>query len=394
MIYKKKMRFKRIFKRNIKRIFTTISWGIEIFLFVFIIQNMQFKNEGTKIGNIDMQRLSSGNSSTGLLYEDSSDTNEENNDKNITNVINNATKSVVGVSKLRDTGSSIFQNNGAEQIGIGSGIIVSKNGYILTNEHVSNGKGSTCYITIEDGKQYKGNVVWSDANLDLSIIKVNMKFLDVAFLGDSNNISVGEMVYAIGNPIGFEFQKTVTSGIISALDRTVVFKENEKDIYLSNLIQTDAVINPGNSGGPLINKKGEVLGVNTVKITSADGIGFAVPINVVKPIIEKFEKDGRFDEAEIGIFAYDKNVIPYLEKMNTSVYFEKGIYVAQISLNSQAYRSGLQIGDVITKIDDVELNKMCELREYIYKKNVKDKVRLYVLRRGRSVEIEVELGRK
>lgn len=308
-----------------------------------------------------------------------------------TNIINNATKCVVGISRLKDTGNSVFQNDGIQKIGLGSGVIVSEKGYILTNEHVSGSKGASCFITIENGKQYKGSVVWSDSNLDLAIVKVNMKFIDVCVLGDSTSLNVGENVYAIGNPIGYEFQRTVTSGIISALDRTVLFKDGEEDVYLSNLIQTDAVINPGNSGGPLINFRGEVIGVNTVKITSAEGIGFAVPINSIKPIINRFESEGKFDEPQIGIFAYDKNVIPYL---NTGVSFENGIYVAQISIDSPAYRSGLQIGDIITKIDDVDLVKMCDLREYIYKKNVGDIVKLSVLRNRRNSEVELVLTKK
>ena len=160
---------------------------------------------------------------------------------------------------------------------------------------------------------------------------------------------------------------------------------------MSNLIQTDATINPGNSGGPLINNNGEIIGINTVKITSAEGIGFAVPINVVKPIIEKLEREGIFEEASIGIFAYDKNVIPYL---NSNIKFDTGIYVAQISLDSPAYRSGLQIGDVITKIDGKELEKMCDLRQYIYSKNIGDTVSLTVLRDNREKTMGVKLSRK
>lgn len=366
-------------KRNNLIIFSII---IACVVLVLILLNKSFRKtevENEKI--VKAQRLSSEIVSA----------KSEINNASVTNMLETAMKSVVGVSKLKENGETVFQSNGVEQIGIGSGIIVSKNGYILTNEHVSGAKGGSCFITIEDGKKYKGNVVWSDDNLDLAIIKVNMKFLESSIMGNSDNIGVGEQVYTIGNPIGYEFQKTVTSGIISALDRTIVFKENENEIYLSNLIQTDAIINPGNSGGPLINSKGEVLGINTVKLTSADGISFAIPINVVKPIIEKFEKDGKFEEAQIGIFAYDKNVIPYLD---TRINFETGIYIAQISLDSPAYKNGLQIGDVITKIDDVELKKMCDLREYIYNKKVGDKVKLVILRNGRTKEIEIELVKK
>ena len=125
-----------------------------------------------------------------------------------------------------------------------AGIVVTENGYILTNEHVCGKKNSTCYVTMEEGKKYTGNVVWSDSSIDLAIVKINMKLINSAKLGDSSLIKVGESVYAIGNPIGFEFQKTVTSGIVSAVDRTISFNENETMVYMSNLIQTDATINP------------------------------------------------------------------------------------------------------------------------------------------------------
>lgn len=327
--------------------------------------------------------------------------NEE--DKTITQMLENVTNSVVGISKIKDKGNIIFTENGVSEMGIGSGVIISEKGYILTNEHVSGEKNSTCYVTMEDGKTFNANVVWSDSSLDLSIIKINMKCINFVKLGDSDAIKVGESVYAIGNPIGFEFQKTVTSGIISALNRTILFKENtqndygsqkemnEKEVYMSNLIQTDATINPGNSGGPLVNNNGEIIGINTVKITSAEGIGFAVPINVIKPIVEKLEKDGKFEEASIGIFAYDKNVIPYLD---SKINFNNGIYIAQISLDSVAFNSGLNIGDIITKIDNNPIDKMCDLRKYIYSKKIGDTVNLTILRNNRERNVEVKLGRK
>ena len=328
---------------------------------------------------------------------------KNNEDMTISEMLENVTRSVVGVSKLKDNGNAVFTKDGVSQMGIGSGVIISEKGYILTNEHVSGPENSSCYVTMEDGKNYNSHVVWSDSSLDLSIIKINMKCINYARLGDSDGVKVGESVYAIGNPIGFEFQKTVTSGIISALNRTIIFKDksystansnasdNDEEIYMSNLIQTDATINPGNSGGPLVNNNGEVVGINTVKITSAEGIGFAVPINVIKPIIEKFELEGKFDEASIGIFAYDRNVIPYL---NSNLKFEKGIYVAQIAMDSIAFRSGLQVGDVITKIDNIELDKMSDLRQYVYTKNIGDSVSLTILRNNRERNIELKLGKK
>lgn len=311
--------------------------------------------------------------------------------KQIADVVENVTSCVVGISKIKNAGSTIFLKDGVSNLGLGTGVIVSENGYILSNEHVTGSKYSNCYITLENGKTYTANVVWSDSTIDLSISKINIKGLPYANLGDSNTVRVGETVYAIGNPIGYQFQRTVTSGIISAVDRTVRIDEDNKTTYMEDLIQTDATINPGNSGGPLINPDGLIIGVNSVKITSAEGIGFAVPINVVKPIIEKYMKDEKFEEASLGIFAYDKQMIPYI---NSDIDIQKGIYVAQISIDSPAARASLKEGDIITKIDNLELNKMCDLRCYIYTKSPGDEVNLTLYRNKKEVQVTIKLGTK
>ena len=315
---------------------------------------------------------------------------EKEEQKEVVDVIAQATSSVVGISKVKNIGSTIFLKDGSSKLGLGTGLIVTDNGYILTNAHVSGEKYSTCYVTLETGEVFTGNVVWSDMDVDLALLKISAKNLIYAKLGDSDNIKVGEKVYAIGNPIGFEFERTVTSGIISAIDRTIKIEEDENS-YMSNLIQTDATINLGNSGGPLINIDGEVVGINTLKITSAEGISFAVPINLVKTIIEKFATQGKFEEASIGIFAYDKNVIPYIDN---NLKFNTGIYVVQIDRNSSAYNSGLREKDVIIQIDNINLEKMCDLRRYIYTKNIGDEVILKILRNNTEKEIKMTLIKK
>lgn len=309
----------------------------------------------------------------------------------IENLLEQANKSIVGISRIKNTGTSIFTKDSASQLGLGTGIIVSENGYIVTNQHVSGEKYNSCYVTLENGKTYNASVLWSDNNLDLSIIKINMKSLPYATLGDSNNLKVGQNVYAIGNPIGFQFQRTVTSGIISGLERTIKFEENGKEIYMSDLIQTDAVINPGNSGGPLINTAGQVIGINSVKINSAEGIGFAIPINIIKPIIDKYIKTDTFDEATMGIFAYDREVIPYID---STIDFDSGIYIEQIIKNSPADKAKLTVGDVITKIDGIEINKMSQLKEYIYTKNPGDEVTLNILKNKNNKEVKIKLVKK
>lgn len=311
--------------------------------------------------------------------------------KQVVDIVEDVTSCVVGISKIKNAGETVFLKDGTSSLGLGTGVIVSENGYILSNEHVTGSKYSNCYVTLENGKTYTANVVWSDSVVDLSISKINMKNLPYAKLGDSDNVRVGETVYAIGNPIGFEFQRTVTSGIISAVNRTVRIDEEGKSTYMEDLIQTDATINPGNSGGPLINADGLIIGINSVKITTAEGIGFATPINIIKPIIERYMKEEKFEEATLGIFAYDKEIIPYIDE---NIDIQKGIYIAQISLDSPAAKTGLKIGDIITKIDDLELNKMCDLRCYIYTKSPGDEVNLTIYRNRKEMQIRVKLGTK
>lgn len=306
-------------------------------------------------------------------------------------VIKEASDCIVGVSKIKENGTSVFLMNSAEKLGIGTGIIVSRSGYILTNQHVAGNRKNICYVTLNDGSSYEAKVEWSDEKIDLAIIKVNEKFKSCAKLGDANNLNVGERVYAIGNPIGYEFQKTVTSGIISALSRTVKIQEGEDYSYMSDLIQTDATINPGNSGGSLINSKGEVIGINSVKITSADGIGFAIPINIAKPIIEKFNENGKFEEAYLGIFAYDDSIIPYIDR---NINLKGGIYVEKISIDGPAYSSQLRKGDIIIKIDETKINKMSQLQEYIYSKKPKEEIILTVIRGSSQKEIKISLDKK
>ena len=196
-----------------------------------------------------------------------------------------------------------------------------------------------------------------------------------------------------GNPIGFEFRRTVTSGIISAKKRTIKIEEKDKSSYMTDLIQTDATINPGNSGGPLIYPNGDVIGINTIKITTAEGIGFAVPINIIKPIIDSFKQTGNFEEATIGIYAYDKEVAPYLNNNYTNK-FTKGIFVVQITPNGPADNTDLKESDVITSIDNIELNTMNDLREYIYTKKPEETVNLKISRGKINKEISIILDKK
>ena len=312
-------------------------------------------------------------------------------EKTIEEIIEEVNLSVVGISKIKELGSSIFAEKGIEKLGLGTGVIATTNGYIVTNRHVSGDKFSNCYVTLENGSTYDAKVVWADETLDLSIVKINLTGLNPAKFGNSNSVKAGEPVYAIGNPIGYEFERTVTSGIISAKSRTIKFIEDNKEILMSDLIQTDATINPGNSGGPLINQKGEVIGINSLKIETAEGIGFAVPVNVIKPIIEKFASTGNFEEPYIGVSGYDKNIIPYINK---DLKLDSGVYIENVEPNSPAYEVGLLKGDIILKIDDKPIYTMNDIKEYIYTKTPGETIKMEYKRGNNTNTLKLTLRKR
>ena len=365
-------------KNTILALFIIILLGISIYNIWLMYKNIEISNEYEGV-----------RTSLSTNYAKNVDNSTDNSTQAV-NMLETVTKSVVGISKLSSTGGSILNNIKSDELGLGTGIIVSQDGYILSNSHVTGEKYSNCYVTVDENT-FEGSVKWSDTNLDLSIVKIGANNLPYVSLGDSSNIKVGENVYAVGNPIGYEFRKTVTSGIISALNRTIKIDENDSTSYISDLIQTDATINPGNSGGPLVNATGEVIGVNTVKITSAEGIGFAVPINVVKPVINSFRQNGNFEEATLGIYAYDGDVANYL---NLKSKLNRGVYVSKVISNGPAAGSDLKEGDLICSVDGKNLNTINDLREFVYGKVPGDEVELEVIRGESRKNIKIALGRK
>ncbi len=361
---------------------TLFTIGITAFATVIVMQYVPNFVQGEN-QNSNTQRLS---------YEaEKNNTVIASQEKSTVDIVEDNMKSVVGISVLQPDGNSLFDINVTQKWGMGTGVILSRQGYILTNQHIAKSANSKITVTLENGLEVQGKTVWIEGNLDLAIIKIEAENLTPAVLGDSDSLRIGESVIAIGNPLGLEFQRTVTGGMISGLNRSITFEENKNTIFMEDLIQTDASINSGNSGGPLINADGEVIGINTVKITSAEGIGFALPINVIKPILEKLESTGKFEEGYLGIYAHDKEVLPYI---NTNLQLDKGIYVVSVDSKGPSGRAGLKVGDVITQIDGVEVNKMIDLREYIYTKAPNDKVTLNIMSNGQQREIVVTLGKK
>lgn len=308
----------------------------------------------------------------------------DNNDKDYINAeenINKASKNIVGIIKNYD----VVNDKGTFW---GSGVVVSKEGYILTNEHVIGNQINNIYVTISQNEKLKANVIWSNKDIDLAIIKINYKFSDCAILGDSDKLNIGERVFSIGNPIGVDFKQSVNCGIISGINRNLEFEEDGEKFFLNNLIQTDAVINQGNSGGALINQIGQVIGITTIKITSAEAMGFAIPINLIKPVINKIENTGKFEEATLNIWGYDKYSI---NKTNLKINLENGIYIGKIGLNSNIEKAGIKIGDIIISIDEREVDKINDLKSAIYEKNIGNSVKLKIKRAKREFYVDIIL---
>lgn len=297
-------------------------------------------------------------------------------------------------------GSSNNSNNGSSEdqlvpIGIGSGFIFEKEGYILTNEHVISG-ADVIQVTLEDNtKPYEATLLGSSKDLDLAVLKIegNNDF-PVATLGDSDNIKVGEWLVAIGNPEGFEH--TVTAGVLSAKDRTITINDEStgKPNEYKNLLQTDASINPGNSGGPLLNLKGEVIGMNVAVSADAQGIGFAIPSSVIQEVVDKLKNNEEIPkEPEPFIGASLMNLTPEVAKqMGTEL--TEGSVVTNLIYQSPAYSADLRPYDIITGISGKKYATAQDLIEQIQSKNVGDVITLNVNRDGKDIEIKVTIGNK
>ena len=303
-------------------------------------------------------------------------------------VASKGTPSVVGITTLTiDTNN--FLSLPIQSEGVGSGVIVDKNGYILTNSHVvDDGNATKVSVMFADGTSSDGKVLWNDSTLDLAIVKVDKKNLDVAELGDSDEIEVGDLAIAIGNPIGLELNKSVTQGIISGKDRSLATNKGS----MTGLLQTDASINPGNSGGPLLNDKGEVIGINTAKLSDTEGLGFAIPINIAKPIVQQIISKGDFEKVSLGIKGVDvANVKAYL---GVELSMEDGVYIIEVSSDTPAYNAGIKTGDVITSIDNTEITSMSDLNKVLYNYRKGDNVKVKIIREGKEISITVNFSRQ
>lgn len=262
----------------------------------------------------------------------------------------------------------------SEQEGFGSGIIVSEDGYIVTNAHVV-ANANEIFVILYDGEEVRATLVGSDEHSDVAVIKIDRQNLPVAVLGDSDYVRPGELAVAIGNPLGHELSGSVTAGIISAVNRTLLIDGR----YLE-LLQTDAAINPGNSGGPLVNSRGEVIGMNTLKAARAEGMGFAIPTNVFLPLVEQIKETGEVERPWIGIMSHE--ISPEEAEEND---LPRGILVRAVVQDSPASRAAIRPGDIIVGLAGQTIETFEHLREIVAEHKVGDQVEIEVWRDGERI---------
>lgn len=310
-------------------------------------------------------------------------------EESIVNAVEKVSKSVVNIASVRMMQDQLFRVFPVQ--GVGSGIIIDDRGHILTNNHVIDGT-DRLRVTLGDSKQVSAKVVGTDEETDLAVLRAEpleinskdaVKFQPVN-LGNSEELKVGQIVMAVGNPFGLTGGPTVTSGIISSLNRNVQFENG-----ILELVQTDAAINPGNSGGPLINTKGEVVAINTAKIPYGQGIGFAVPINTVKSILNDLIENGHVTRPWLGISTVKLNprIASYYR-----LPLVHGALIVNVEPYSPADNAGLRRGDIIEEIDGNKIESPSQISSYIRKKKmVNDKVTVIVNRYGRVYEIPFQM---
>jgi serine protease Do len=291
-------------------------------------------------------------------------------EEKITKAVEKVSPSVVSVTtkrRLRYNLSSTYEMTGA-----GSGILMNPDGYILTNNHVVE-QTNTVDVYLCDGKKYDGQVIGTDPSTDIAVIKINGHNFYSGEFGNSDNLRPGQIAIAIGNSLGLTGGPTVTIGVVSAIRRNIPSQRG----VLENMIQTDAAINPGNSGGPLVDSDGKIIGVNNAIIPYAQGIGFAIPINLAKDVANELITYGQVTRPWLGILGMDMNsTLASYYNLAT----DEGALIVRINEDSPAYHAGFEPGDIIIKIGDLPVKGMEDVRHYIWQRRVGEKIKIHILR--------------
>ncbi|MCX7902896.1 MAG: trypsin-like peptidase domain-containing protein [Caloramator sp.] len=371
-------------KKNIKIIISTAL--ISSLLTASIISSMfyfKFYNKNSK-SNTSYQPIS-----TNYTLTTTQSTTNTNTSLTIPQIVKKVSPSIVAIRMsitIPNRINQVMSQNKSE----GSGIIFDKNGYIMTNYHVveyadpknSYSKYTTLEVFLPDGRQTKGKFIGGDRRTDLAVIKVDLSDLPVAELGDSSSIEVGELAVAIGNPLGLDFAGSVTAGIISAVNRKI-----QIDDRTLNLIQTDAAINPGNSGGALVNSRGQVIGINTAKISSTglEGLGFAIPINDAKPIIDQLVMFG-YVKGRPFIGISGREITETIAQMYN---IPQGVYVISVTPNTGAYNAGIKAGDILVKLAGQEIKTLKDIDAIKSKYKAGDTVDTVIYRNGKKITLKL-----
>jgi len=302
-------------------------------------------------------------------------------EEKITKVVEDVSQSVVGISTVKVMDFFLIP---VPLQGFGSGFVVREDGYIATSNHVV-AKVNKVRVVLRDGRLVDATIVGRDPSRDFALLKISEKIeLKPLKLGDSDKLKVGQIVLAIGNPLGLEGPPTVTMGVISALNRTV----KSPSVVLENVIQTDAAINPGNSGGPLVNLNGEVIGINTAIIPFAQGIGFAIPINSVKDLLNQLLQYGKVRKAFLGVSCV--NVTSSLASYY-GLPINRGALVVHVHPRSPAEESGIINGDIIISVDGEPVFTVKDLQKLVSRKSSGETVRIGLIRNNRQIVVYPKL---
>lgn len=320
----------------------------------------------------------------------------------VTGAVEKASGAVVGITNIQSVTDFWSNSQSTQEAGTGSGVIYKKAGgkaYVITNHHVVEGAKSL-EVTLVDGTKVDAKLVGSDIWSDLAVLEMDDAGVDAVIeFGNSDTLKQGETVIAIGNPLGLDFYGSVTTGVVSGKDRAIPVDLNGDQVvdWQAEVLQTDAAINPGNSGGALINLAGQLVGINSMKISEStiEGIGLAIPVNTAIPIIEDLEQNGKVNRPSMGITLLDLTNVPAFHQKETlklPAEVTTGVVVDEVVPNSPAAKAGMETYDVIVEMDGKKVEDTIDLRKHLYnEKEIGEDLKVKVYRQGKVVELTLKL---
>lgn len=383
-------------KRNVKGFASTLAAGVigSVLTLAVLPHTDYIQNHFPKVENQEAISSQQGTSVKPVVAQPTAASSNS-----IADTVEKVSKAIVGIVNYQQQKNNFYGNPNSSQSvesGSGSGVIFQKNkdtAYIVTNNHVVEG-ATKLEVSLYDGEKATAEVVGTDALTDLAVLKIDAKYVTAtADFGDSSTLRPGDQVYAIGNPLGLDLSRTVTQGIVSATNRSIGI-ETSAGNWDTNVIQTDAAINPGNSGGALINPQGQVIGINSLKISESgvEGLGFAIPSNDLIPIVNQLITNGKIDRPYLGVGLSDLDQVPQMYWQNLPN-TTKGVMLTNIEANSSAAKAGLQVKDIIVSLNGTKITSSTDLRKYLYTKVSKgDEIKFGVYRDGKQITVNVKLA--